>query len=385
MAIYLERGMGIMARARQTGIRKRPSGGYEYRFTYNGVRVSVGGGSIKECKAKAEDRKAEIDTGIYNANDNITLNQYFKEWITQKEMSVKPATILMYQSTYNNHIKPILGRYKIKKIERRQIVSMINDVVKSGKLGAAAYVRRTIVSILNSAMADEIISRNVAANVKSVRSDKPPARETIHREITDQELEAVFHFLKNTIHYNACRFMLYTGVRVGECCGLQWKDIDRKHGIIHIRRTATRDLKARNVLGDSTKTKKSRRDIPMNKDVSAVIEEQWELYINTHDCISLCDYVFPSRSGTLANGSAIGQTLTQAEKKARAHGFNIPYFSVHAFRDTFASRAVRAGISPNTLKELLGHSSLAMTMDLYAHVNQEDKIEGMKKLQVMDF
>ena len=55
-------------------------------------------------------------------------------------------------------------------------------------------------------------------------------------------------------------------------------------------------------------------------------------------------------------------------------------FSLHAFRDTFASRAIRAGILPNTLKEILGHSSLAMTMDLYAHVNQQDKVEGMKKM-----
>ena len=60
-------------------------------------------------------------------------------------------------------------------------------------------------------------------------------------------------------------------------------------------------------------------------------------------------------------------------------------FSVHAFRDTFASRAVRAGIPPNTLKEILGHSSLAMTMDLYAHVSQQDKIKGMKKMRAINF
>ncbi|MEE0028975.1 MAG: tyrosine-type recombinase/integrase, partial [Dialister sp.] len=59
-------------------------------------------------------------------------------------------------------------------------------------------------------------------------------------------------------------------------------------------------------------------------------------------------------------------------------------FSVHAFRDTFASRAARAGIAPNTLKEILGHVSLAMTMDLYAHINELDKKEGMEKLQAID-
>ena len=61
------------------------------------------------------------------------------------------------------------------------------------------------------------------------------------------------------------------------------------------------------------------------------------------------------------------------------------FFSVHAFRDTFASRAIRAGVPPNTLKEILGHASLSMTMDLYAHVSQSDKRQAMEMLQDVSF
>ena len=80
--------------------------------------------------------------------------------------------------------------------------------------------------------------------------------------------------------------------------------------------------------------------------------------------------------------SAFNSTIRNTLEKKEAA--SIAPFSVHAFRDTFASRAIRAGIAPNTLKELLGHSSLSMTMDLYAHVNQQDKIESMEKLQAID-
>ena len=365
-----------------TGFRKRKSGGYEYRFTYNGVRYSVGGATMNECKAKAKEKQELLDVGIYQTNDKITLNKYFDEWIKQKEMAVKGSTVLSYNNVYRNNIAPTLGKHKIKTLERRQIVSMLNQVAKEKGVGAANHAHRIIVAILNTAIHDDIIVRNVAAGIPSFKATGKPARETIHRELTDQELKLFFSLIKNSIFYNACRFMLYTGVRVGECCGLQWRDVDRKNGIIHIRKTVTKNSEGKWILGETPKTRTSKRDIPINKAVQEVIEEQWSLYRNTHDVLALNDLVFPGERGQIVFSGVFNSLITYALGKKEAA--KIAPFSVHVFRDTFASRAIRAGISPNTLKELLGHSSLSMTMDLYAHVNQQDKIESMEKLQAID-
>ena len=383
--LFMAIGKGAVFMAKlATGFRKRKSGGYEYRFTYNGVRYSVGGATTAECKKKAKEKQALLDVGVYQTNDKITLNQYFDEWIKQKEMAVKESTIFIYKVIFHGNIAPILGKHKVKTLERRQVVDMLKHIAKERGTGAASHARRLIVSVLNGAMKDDIVLRNVAAGIPSFKATSKPARETIHRELTDQELKIFFSLAKVSRYYNVFKFLLNTGVRVGECCGLQWKDIDRKHGIVHIRKTVTRDKEGKWVLGDTTKTRTSKRDIPMNKAIREIIENQWGLYCNTHNGIALNDLVFSNEHEGIINTGSLNGLITHVLNRRKGPKVKIAPFSVHAFRDTFASRAIRAGIAPNTLKELMGHSSLSMTMDLYAHVNQQDKIESMEKLQAID-
>lgn len=367
------------------GERLRKDGRYEKRWTFNGRAISVIGRTVEELRTKVKKKEKQVEAGIYHTNDRITLNQYFKEWIDQKEMTLKESTIMIYENAYHANIEPVLGRYRLRDIERRQIVSMLNNIAKSGRIGAAKYTKTLIGSILKTAVTDDVVVRNVAAGIPPIRDERPPARETVHRELTEEELKAFFSLVKNSLYYNHFRFMLYTGTRVGECCGLQWQDIDWLRKIIHIRRTVTRDRKGRYILGKTTKTKKSRRDIPINPSILEVLGEQWERYVGTHEVVNMMDLVFPGEQGKQSGAGAVGEVLRYTVRKGRKQGIYIEPFGVHAFRDTFASRAIRAGIPPNTLKEILGHTSLAMTMDLYAHVSREDKVEGMSKMTAIDF
>lgn len=369
-----------------TGFRKRPGGGFEKRFTVDGVRFSVYGSTIKECQEREQQKRDQLKAGIYHTNDTITLKQYFNEWIKQKENHVKGETIAIYKSVFRNNIEPFLGRYKVKNIEKRQIVSMLNTIAASDRKGAANYAKRVMVSLLKSAVDNDIISRNVAIGIPPIKMDKKPARETIHRELTEQELKDFFKLIARSLYFYAFQFMLYSGVRGGECCGLQWRDIDLKNGLIHIMHTTTRDKDGKRILG-TPKTKKSRRDIPINDALKKIIEKQWEIYQDTHEVLALNDFVFSDSNGEMANPTSLNSVLRATLRKGQnmKPAVLITPFSIHAFRDTFASRAIRAGIAPNTLKEILGHASLAMTMDLYAHVSQRDKIEGMNKMKAINF
>lgn len=367
-----------------TGERKRSDGSYEKRFFIKGMRYSVYGKTLTEVRRKAKEKESQVSAGIYQTNDKITLNQYFKEWIERKAATVKPSTIMTYNSVYRNNIKPTLGRYRVRDIERRQITNLLNKIARSNRTGAARSVMVVLTSLFSSAANDEIIAKNVSLGIPTPKNEKTPARETIHRELTEEELKIFFSLVKNSIYYNHFRFMLYTGVRVGECCGLQWQDIDWKRQIIHIWRTVTRDKDGKDILGKTTKTKNSRRDIPINQSIMEVLTNQWNLYRDTHETINLIDLVFPRTRGEIASNRYINSVIGAIIQKANKNGEEIARFSVHAFRDTFASRAIRAGMPPNTLKEILGHASLAMTMDLYAHVSKEDKIEAMEKLTAIN-
>lgn len=370
----------------RTGERKRPGGGYEKRFTIDGVRYSVYAERKEDLQAKEDAKRAQIKAGIYHTNETITLNQYFDEWIEGKALSVRPATIFTYVNMYNNHIRKTLGRHKVRTLERRQIVALMKNIAGNVGVETANRVHILIGAILKGAIADDIIHRNVAAGIPAIKKKGPPARETIHRELTDRELEKFFAAAEGSIYYMAFRFLLNTGTRAGECAALQWKDIDRKNSIIHIRKTVTRNREGNWVVGDAAKTETSKRDIPMNQTVKEIIDYQWDLYRKLNGIVSPCDFVFPKTNGGYSHEKAMYSSL----RNILIHynkGAKIQFkpFSLHAFRDTFASRAIRAGVPPNTLKEILGHASLSMTMDLYAHVSQGDKRQAMEKLQAMSF
>ena len=93
--------------------------------------------------------------------------------------------------------------------------------------------------------------------------------------------------------------------------------------------------------------------------------------------------IFCSVYGHMIQCGAIYCAIVKAIKKMEANGFEIEHFSVHALRDTFATRYIEAGGSPQTLKTILGHSSLKMTMDLYAHVLPNTKAEEMNRISII--
>lgn len=370
----------------KTGERKRPGGGYEKRFTIDGVRYSVYAERKDDLQAKEDAKRAQIKAGIYHTNETITLNQYFDEWIEGKALSIRPATVNLYQRWYNRYIRKTLGKHKVRTLERRQIIALMNNLANKAGIATANQVHVLVGSILKGAIADDIISRNVAAGIPAMKKKGAPARETIHRELTEREIEKFFTAAKGCYYYMAFRFLLNTGTRVGECIALQWKDIDRNNNIIHIRRTITKDRAGKWIVGEAAKTKTSKRDIPMNETVKRIIDYQWNLYRALNGIVSPFDFVFPNRSGGHADENSLVNSMRYILEKCNK-GAEIPikHFSAHAFRDTFASRAIRAGVPPNTLKEILGHASLSMTMDLYVHVSQGDKRQAMEKLQAMSF
>lgn len=377
-----------------TGIRRVKSGRYEKRFMVNGVRYSVYGKTVRECIDKETERRVQIAAGTYRDNDNVTLNDYFKEWKGHKAATVSPATMHVYETYYIHHIKRPLGRYKVRAIERRQLVNLFSRIAEKSSIYTANTCRNLLSQIFQSACYDEVIPNNIVKTIPTMKDrDATPARDTIHRALTDSEITVFMKAAKGQYYYNDFRFMLATGVRAGECSGLEWKDIDLKNRVIHINRTTTKDSTGKLIIGKTTKTKKSRRAIPINREVAAILEEQKAQ--NTAlfgKVIKINGLVFPNTKGNPTPTGVYNTTIDNVlnayrranEKRPIAHrGPGLSHFSVHAFRDTFASKAAAAGVPLNVLKELMGHSSYAMTADLYGHIYEEQKKAAMHDLQIL--
>lgn len=364
------------------GAIKRKNGLWAYPFYVKikgrNVRKYVYGHTSDELLEKAEQKRQEFLKGEYITNKKVTLNQLYKEWYNEKTGTIKASSLAIYQKNYVLYIKKNLGGYKVKDIERRQVVLFMQKIAAKHSAKVANACKSLIFSLLKYAELNEIVSRNVAQGIPLLKVDRNTARETIHRELTEEEERIFFNYCENSAYYPAFQFMLKTGVRAGECLALQWQDITAT--TIHIRRTITKSSDNKYIVGNSPKTRAGLRDIPINQEIQRIIDSQRENYRATHTTINLNDPVFPSEHGTFSNVGTLNGIITRILARIRADGIPFRHFSSHAFRDTFATRAYRANMPGNVLKEILGHEHFDMTMDLYSHVNMNDKIVAMNRL-----
>ena len=111
-----------------SGMRKKENGLFEKRFTVNGKRYSAYGHTVKECADNETELRETIKAGLYNENKNLTLDTYFDEWERSRVGVVKNSSIKEIRSRYDNHIKPVLGKTKVQKIEKRAVIKLQQEL-----------------------------------------------------------------------------------------------------------------------------------------------------------------------------------------------------------------------------------------------------------------
>ena len=368
-----------MARTKKlgSGYRKRKDGRYEYRWTQNGKRYSVTGWTVEEVKTREFQRRKEIEENSYQSNKNVTLTRYFEEWQRMREGHVKETTLIGERYMFK-HIQKHLGNIKVRDIEKRLIVDLRGRLVEELSTNYTNGIIKCLSSVLKTAVSDGIIERNPCDGIGALKRTEPPARETIHRALTIEETKKFLESAKmrNSWYYELYRFLLCTGVRIGEAGALRKDDIDYRAGVIHVRRTLSNTEGGRMVI-DSTKTVSSKRDIPITTEIKEILHEQERRNreVFGSNIVMMGETFFRTLRGDKVTASTIRNDI-----KATLKNVDMEYFAVHAFRDTFATRAIESGMNPRTLQEILGHASFSMTMDLYAHVMENTKAKEMSNV-----
>ena len=362
---------------------------YEYRFIFDEKRYSVYGETQKECEQKADDLKSLLKESLHIENQKITLKKFYNSWIEEQAQGVKQSTIYAYSKSWK-YLNTYLGEMKISKIEKSDIVNF-QAKMKAVNKSADTINKcvRLLRQILKAAINDRIINFNPAETVKMLKTDKPKATDSNHRALTETETAFFLENAKECHYYNLFRFLLNTGVRIGEALALQWADIDYINKTININKTVARvDNKGYEIF-DSPKTESSNRNIPLTSPIIAILKDQKE----QNEALQIKDFenrIFTNSRGKTSNYNAVNVCIENIIRKINADqgggGLkvvnNFQHFSVHALRDTFATRCIEQGMKPHTLKAILGHSSLKMTMDLYAHVMPNTKYSELEKIHI---
>lgn len=360
-----------------SGVRKRKNGILEKRITINGKRFSIYGNKVEEIYEKEQKLKKSIEAGIYTENRNITLDAYFDEWIKMKRHNTKANTLKTYSSYYKNHISKVLGKRKIQQLERREILLLQSKLTMELAVSTANICMKTLKIILNDAISDDIIYRSPAAGIKAIKEVGTKATETYHRALTLEEQKMFMSEAESEFYYEFLAFLLCSGMRSGEVAALTWKDIDYKNNVIHITKTLTYTEDGVLIVGNTTKTDAGNRDIPLTATLKAILV-RWKN--KTSNVLSMSGSIFVTRNDGLIYSHSINRAISNVIDRLEHKGYHIEHFTAHAFRDTYATRYIEQGGNMQTLKVLLGHSSLAMTMDVYSHVLPNTKQKETESL-----
>ena len=363
--------------------KKRADGYFKKCFTIAGKQYTVYARDKKELFKKEQAKRAEIEAG-FEKRENPTVNEYYERWTEARRGTVKESTIRgqiqmfnMISDIYIPSAKRRFGELKIKDVSIDDLRLVQSELLKSRQTQTVNDYMAHFNHCMRDAIKERTIDYNPCCLLKPLKRTEERARDTTHRALSHDEEKRFFECerCKKSYYYNVYKFALCTGMRTGEIGALKKRDIH--NGNIHVERTITRAEAGNYIIGDDAKTEAGRRTIPMNDTIKEILDSQNELnaVLDGENIVSIDDLVFKAPERGLLMATPIDREIKRICKVC-----GIEPFTMHAFRDTFATRCIESGMNPKTLQEILGHSNFNITMSLYGHCLANTKKQEMDRV-----
>lgn len=401
------------------GESQRKDGRYRYQYTDpKGDRHEVYSWKLVETdrtppgkrddislREKIKQLNRDMDDGIRTAADNkITLNELFELYMAGK-YELKQSTRTNYLYMYRNYVSQGIGKKKIASIRYSDIKAFYNQLIKDKgfKPNSMEIINTILHPVFTLAVRDGYIRNNptdgVMAEIKKGHNWEKPKRHAL----TEQEQEAFIDYIANSDIYRhwlpLFTVFLGTGCRVGEIIGLRWQDCDFENNTISINHNLIyrqQDNGKCEMHITTPKTSAGCRTIPMLNEVrKALLQERREQMQKGYNETVIDGYrgfVFTNREGFVHNPMTINRAIQriytayneQEQENARKEHRKpilIRHFSVHNLRHTFCTRFCENETNIKVIQEIMGHSDIGTTMNIYAEATESKKKESFENLQ----
>ena len=337
-------------------MKKRKDGRYQKKVTLpDGRQKMVYGKSQGEIKQKAQDLLQEYQSGLV-IGDDTTVGEWTVQWFATYKGNLRKVTRENYAILYNKHILPRLGPLPLREVRPAHCQGVMAEVAN-----ASESLQRKVLVIMRQIFGTARQNRLILFDPTEGLTITKRISESKTKYLSPEQQRQLMNAVTDPRARAFCGLCLYAGLRREEALGLQWGDIDT---LIHVRRAVT-------FVGNdpdpdlSLKTKSSYRDVPILSELQPILDATPRTSL----------FVIPTATGQIMTKSAFRRMWYKVEQ---AVDFRV---TPHMLRHSFATNLHGAKIDLKTAQHIMGHSSIAVTANIYTHIQNGETEKAMTKVQ----
>jgi integrase len=340
------------------------------------VRKKVTGATKGEVLQKLRDLRGELNAGGAVPDDRLTVAAFLERWVsTNLPGQVSERTLDSYADTVRLHLTPAIGRTVLRKLAVADVDRLLSWKRENGYSPNSLRIMRAVLRrALQQAQREGLVMRNVAA-----LSVAPRVRGDEGRALTVDQARQLLAEVSGTRREALLTVMLAFGLRRGEALGLKWAGLDWSaatlkvtHGVKRVQDRTETVRRTRLVVGE-LKTSRSRRTLFLTPQLVDLLRRhrvrQAEERMAVGEAWQDHGLVFPSELGTPLDPDNVSHLFSRICRRA-----GLGHWHLHELRHSGASLMLAQGTDLYVVSEVLGHSSVAITKDVYGHL-----VEGQKR------
>jgi integrase len=337
------------------------------------------GKNRKEVQEKLKQVLHEQQQGTLVTAPQQTVGQFLVDWLenTHKK-SVRPRTYERYMDAIRLHLVPVLGGYRLQKLSAQHVQAFYTKKLDEGLSPTTViYFHSVLHNALDTAVKWGLVSRNVCDLTS------PPRKERFEiQPFTAEQVQQFLIAVRGHKWETLFTMALATGMRQGELLGLKWQDMNFSTGTLQVRRILSRVMSERSVrefVEADPKTQQSRRSIPLAPFALEALKQhhlrQVEAKVKAGPAWEEHDYVFCTLTGTHLRPNHVVDEFKKILRRA-----GLPAIRFHDLRHSTATLLLSLGVHAKVVQEMLGHTQISMTMDIYSHVLPSMQIDAVHRL-----